>query len=224
MLRHGTSAVTLAPSQIPDDLGEPRIEHRLLGLDKRLIVPTLGVLALVIFWSSFVPWLDESIEGDPLEPGTVISLAGGVEFTPADGWNSDGAVFPGTNNLTVYKGGVTFTVTPGAWNGTPDELLDELIDEADPFVKGDRLPATLPSGLDVVGIDTLGEDEEGILVAMVSDELWDGSDERVTAISIEAHAPLDYSTDEQDDVAQMIASIRVIPFDERTPATEEDGA
>lgn len=216
--------MTLTETRIPDDLGDPRIEHRFWGLDRRLILPTLGILALVIFWTAFIPWLDESTQGDALESGVPIEMAGGVEFTPADGWNSDGAIFPGTTSLTIFKGDVTFRIQPGAWSGTADELLDEIIDRADPLVKGDRLAATLPSGLEAVGIDTYTDDEEGFLLALVSDEQYDPTaGDRVTGIGIDANSAFDYSQQDQDDVAEMIASIRVVPVDERNPATEEDG-
>ena len=214
--------MALAQSQIPADYGDPTIENRFLGLDKRIIGPALGILAIVVFWAGFIPWLDDAIEGDAVEPGTVISLTGGVEFTPATGWQTDGPVFPGGNTLTVFNDGVFFTISPGGWNGTADELLDELIDGSDYFVKGDRVPLTVPSGVEGVGVDISLEDETGILVALVSDEDFGDATDRVTGIRIDATAPFDYTTDDQEDVAEMIASIRVLPPDERTPTDGEE--
>lgn len=53
----------------------PPVEHRLLGLDRRKILPSLGILAIVIFWSSVIPAIDEAMTSDEIEAGTVFELA-----------------------------------------------------------------------------------------------------------------------------------------------------
>jgi hypothetical protein len=205
------------------DLGDPPIEHRFLGLDRRLIAPTLAILALVVFWGGFVPWLDETVEGDELEPGTVLTVAGAVELTPADGWRPDGVPLPSNATLTLFKDGVSFTLSPGAWDGTADELLDELIDEEDPLIQGDRTQFTLATGPSGVGVDTSGPEQLGILAALVSDVQFSAADDRGTGIRVEATSEVDFDSEDQQDVADMLSSIRVVPLDERMESSDEEG-
>lgn len=215
----------MSMTHIPDDLGDPRIENRFLGLDKRLIGPTLGILALVIFWGGVIPALNEAIEGDPLDPSMTLTVASVVEFEPAEGWRSAAAPVPSNPELTLFKDGVSFTVSPGAWNGTASELLDELEDEYDPTVTSDRIEGTLPSGLMGVGVDITAGDETGFLSAWVSDEYFaTEEDGRIVGIRIEATTDVGFDDQDQEDIAEMLATLRVIPLDERGPdAQEEDG-
>lgn len=219
--------MTLAQSQVPPDYGDPTIEHRFLGLDKRIIGPSLGILALVVFWSAFIPWLNERTEAEPIEPGTVVALGPEdlVEFTPAAGWQSDGPVFPGQTQYTIFNDdGVFFTIAPGAFDGTADELLDELVDDNDPFVQSDRVRFTLLDGLEVVGVDIQKESEEGFIAGIDSDEPWPGlpSDTRTLGIGIQSTGPLGYSEQAEQDVAEMLVSIRVVPADERNAVEETE--
>jgi len=210
-------------THIPDDLGDPRIENRFLGMDKRLILPTLAILGLVIFWAGVIPAVNEAVEGDPLEPGTKLTVAFGVvEFTTAEGWRPSSAPVPSNPRLTLFKDGTTFTVAPGAWDGSPDELLDELEDEFDTAVSGDRAAIVLPSGLDGVGVETTGYDKTGFLAAFVSDEEFPDAGGRGTGIRVEASSEFDFDSDDQQDVAEMLASMRVVPADERGGTDEED--
>jgi len=219
--------MTLAQSQVPPDYGEPTIEHRFLGLDKRIIGPTLGILALVVFWSGFIPWLNERTEAEPIEPGTVVALGpeGVVEFTPAAGWQSGGPVFPGQTSYTIFNDdGVFFTIAPGAFDGTADELVDELVDDNDPFVQSDRVRFTLLDGLEVVGVDIQTENQEGFVAGVASDEPWPGlpSETRTVGIGVQSIGPLGYSEQAEQDVAEMLVSIRVVPADERNAVEETE--
>jgi len=211
-------------THIPDDLGDPRIEHRFLGMDRRLIAPTLAILGLIIFWAGVIPAINEATEGDPLDPDTPLTVAEAVEFTPAEGWRPSAAPVPSNSTLELFKDGTVFIVSPGAWDGTADELLDELEDEFNPTVTGDRAEFTLPSGLSGIGIDTTAYDEIGFLVALISDERFSAVDDRATGIRVEASSEIDFDAADQEDIAEMLSSMRVIPYDERdvTADDEED--
>lgn len=134
------------------------------------------------------------------------------------------APVPSNSTLELFKDGTIFIVSPGAWDGTADELLDELEDEFNPTVTGDRAEFTLPSGLSGIGIDTTAYDEIGFLVALISDERFSAVDDRATGIRVEASSEIDFDAADQEDIAEMLSSMRVIPYDERdvTADDEED--
>ena len=192
--------------------GPPRVEDRLLGLNKHLILPTLAILAVAIFWSSVVPAIDEAITADEFEAGTVLELARGVEFSPAKGWLPDGVPVPNNPGFTVFRDGVTFTVSAGGFEGTPQELLDEVIaGYSDYDVTGDVYTLTLSSGIPGVAQEIFGVDFSGAVFAFVDDTPeGEGIDSRDTGIKVVVEGPPEIIEDYTEDIGNMIASIRVV--------------
>jgi hypothetical protein len=188
--------------------GPPPVEYRLFGLDKRLILPTLAILAVVIFWGGVVPAIDEAMDGDEFAPGTVLMLRGGVEFTPAAGWIPDGVPAPSNPAVTIFSDGVTFTISTGAFEGTPRELLDEIASSYSEFdTEGEPRTLSLNQGIPGIGTNIYGVDFSGVLFAFVADTAEDGRD---TGIRVVVEGPLDIVPDDRvQDVAEMLASIRV---------------
>src|SRR3954454_21754072 len=155
-------------SMLVDDRPPP-VEHRLLGMDRRKFLPVLEVLALVIFWGGVIPAINEAIAGDEIEAGTVFDLTLGVSFAPAAGWLVDGVPAPSSPKLSVYDDGVKFTISSGAFVGTPDELLDTIRDLRDDFeVEGDQESLSTASGIPGSAVEIVGTNFNGGLFAFVA--------------------------------------------------------
>ena len=62
------------------------VEHRILGIDRRTIAPSLAVLAFMVLMAVVVPSIDDSVDyDDPIVAGDVMDLVGGtLTFVPAD--------------------------------------------------------------------------------------------------------------------------------------------
>jgi hypothetical protein len=161
------------------------VEHRVLGVDRRTIAPALAVLGLVVLMAVALPALDESVDyDDPIVAGDVMDLVGGtLTFVPAQGWNRvDGSLLgEGTAESVgsvsaVVTEDVSVTVTTGEFDGTPDELLDQINDLNDALqdprglgAAGPRQEVTSASGLTGVAETFTGLDERGLAAAFVVD-------------------------------------------------------
>ena len=161
------------------------VEHRILGIDKRTIAPSLAVLVFVIVLAVGLPAVDDSVGyDDPIVAGDVMDLAGGtLTFVPAEGWNRvDGSLVGegpaesvGSVSTVVLKD-VIVTITTGEFDGTPDELLDQIneLNESleDPRglgATGPRQEITTATGLTGVAETFTGLDERGVVAAFVVD-------------------------------------------------------
>jgi hypothetical protein len=187
--------------------GAPPVEHRLLGLDRRYIWPTLGVVLLVIFWTVIVPGIDEAMTADEIPNGTVYTLAREVEFTPAPGWTLNGVASPAAPAIGIYRDGITFDIQSGAFNGTSDALLTEIKKTSKDFkVEGDTFPLSLSnSAATGSGIQIFGTDFSGYLYALVGPGTGDN---RETGVQVVVKGPPNILPQHQDEIDQMIGSIR----------------
>ncbi len=108
------------------------VEHRLLGIDRRTIVPALWVLALVLLWSIVVPYIDHHVSHEvEVEPGTVIEVGSGVTIVPPAYWGVDTQTPLTQGSLVVHDGGVTVTVTVGTFDGELSDLMESANDALD---------------------------------------------------------------------------------------------
>lgn len=107
-------------------------EHRVLGLDRRTLPPALFVIAVFIVLTIIVPRIDASIGwNDPVRAGEQLALTDTLAFTPAAGWDVEagfrvGATGARSGDALITGDGVTFEISPGSFDGTPDELLDQV--------------------------------------------------------------------------------------------------
>jgi hypothetical protein len=219
------SAAT-APPPPPDAAGEepPRpdtwvpVQDRVLGLDKRSFVPALVVLAFLLFFAVALPALDRSTElDDPVEAGDVMDLGlGRLVLTPAVGWNVDEGLRYSPDRVqqlgattTVSKGGAEVSVRVGPFEGTPDELLDQINKENDDL--GDRrgLGRVGPrNDIEVAGTQGVTETftglaEKGVVVAFVEE-----IDGQSVGIEVTIRGFPSAIDDAQEDIAAMVESIR----------------
>jgi hypothetical protein len=161
------------------------VEHRILGIDKRTIAPSLAVLVFAIVLAVVLPAVDDTVGYDaPIVAGDVMDLVGGtLTFVPAEGWNRiDGSLVGegpaesvGSVSTVVLKD-ARVTITTGEFDGTPDELLDQinelnenLEDPRGLGAAGPRQEITTASGLTGVAETFTGLDERGVVAAFVVD-------------------------------------------------------
>jgi len=107
------------------------VEHRVFGIDRRTILPALGVLVFMVLMAVGLPAIDQSVDyDDPIAAGDVMDLvAGKLTFVPAQRWNrvdgslvGEGAPEAVGSVSVVAIEDVSVTVTTGKFDGTPDEL------------------------------------------------------------------------------------------------------
>ncbi len=147
----------------------PPVEHRLLGLDRRLIAPTLGVLAIVVLWSLVMPAIDGSIGAREVTPGSLFDM-GAATITPAPGWVLAEAPSPvGTSkNATLVKGSLQLRIESGQWKTTAEQLLARSAELQQGFMVEGRTHAVQNAqGIQGVARRIHGPDDIGLLVAFV---------------------------------------------------------
>ncbi len=181
-------------------------------MDRRTAPFAWVVIAVFLVATVVVPRIDHAISwDDPARAGDQLQLADGLTFAPATGWNVEKGFRTGSAAAVSYGAavlnddGVTFSVLPGAFSGSPTELLKQ-IDKVtsstghdDTFkVSGD--PTTISTDAGEVGVlqtysSVLGD---GIIAAFVIDG---------TGLQVKAYGPPDQMTAASDEIRAMIASI-----------------
>lgn len=200
------------------------VEHRILGIDRRTIAPALAVLAFLVFMAIVLPAVDESVAyDDPVAAGDVMDLvAGKLTFVPAAGWNRvDGSLVGegtveavGSASVVVIED-VSVSITTGEFEGTPDELLDQ-INEVNDALKdprglgssGPRQEVTSASGLTGVVETFTGLDQRGIAAAFVVDV--DGTS---VGVEVVVHGSVESIGDHIEEIAAMLDSMSLTDSD-----------
>jgi hypothetical protein len=194
------------------------VEHRVLGIDKRTIAPALVVLGLLILLAFVVPAIDDAVPyDDPIRAGDVMDLVGGrLTFVPAEGWNRvDGSLVgegsveaPGSASLLTMED-ISVSITTGAFEGTPDELLDQINavneDLKDPRglgASGARQTVTTDSGLVGVAETFTGLEQRGVTAAFVVDV--DGTS---VGVEVVVKGSVESMSDHFDRIVAMLDSI-----------------
>lgn len=204
-------------------------DQRVLGLDKRSLWPAIALIAIWLIWAHAMPWINEQIELDaPIVAGDVVDL-GGAEYTyvPAVGWNLEAGVLveegqrsraavPATG--TVAIDGLVYTARSAPWDGTPDELVDQMIDLDDRL---NVLVATDERGRsDITNVDGV----PGRLAYIVTDDsalllvtfVFESADDAAAPVGVEIEVsgtPADIR-ERAEDIARMIDSTRFTPVAE----------
>lgn len=194
------------------------VEHRILGIDRRTIAPALGVLVFVAVMAVALPALDRSVDyDDPMAAGDVMDLVGGtLTFVPAEGWNRVDGSLVGEGGpeavgsvSTVAFGDLSVTITTGEFDGTPDELLDQINDLNDALkdprglgAAGPRQEVTSASGLTGVAETFTGLEEKGVTAAFVVDV--DGTS---VGVQVVVKGSVESMGDHLEEVTTMLDSI-----------------
>lgn len=178
----------------------PPVEYRLLGLDRRLILPTLGVYLVVLLWNAVMPAVDQAVDAREIEPGTVYDV-GPARFTPSPGWVLVEPPSPvGTStSVAVFGSGVTLRVKGGSWNQDADALLERVSgDQREFIVEGPTYRVKTSAGVVGAARRITGPDYAGLLIAYV-----DGG----TGVEVVVKGPVETSERLAQPIAGMIQSI-----------------
>ncbi|WP_158299791.1 hypothetical protein [Glycomyces paridis] len=194
------------------------VDRRLLGVDRRTLVPAGLVVLLFLVANWALPQIDRAVAvDDPIRAGDVVQVGEHVVFTPAVGANlvagarqgqSDASgSYPDTAAVT-YRGTV-FEVITDDYRGTPAELLAQI----DKTSRGLRGPG---SGFQVTGpqetvANAAGDqgvaahydsvDQTGLVAAFV----FGG-----TGVEIQVLGPAQGSPDVTREVAAMLRSVQPV--------------
>lgn len=201
------------------------VEHRIAGLDRRTLPAAIGVLVLAFVYVWLLPAIDQMVENDDaVVAGEVFTLGGGITFVPSVGWQVDDGVRvadgvdlgPGRGTAALTDGAVQFRALTGNFEGTPDELLDQinetneaLDDEQGFHVTSDTVTVTTDQGLTGVRETYTGTAGTGIIAAFVIDV---GG----TSVGVEltATAPELELVDHVEEIDGMIDSLSYEPVEE----------
>jgi len=199
------SASASSTSRVP-------VEHRFLGLDRRSFPYALFVVAVFLVATVVVPRIDDAIPwDDPVGAGEQLALTDTIVFTPTTGWDVESGYRVGDSGpagaggaATVTGQGVTLSIVPDDFDGTPAELLEQIEKvtsaTSDPTFKvaADPVSITTPAG-DVGVVQTYSSvDGDGLIAAFVIDG---------TGLKVTAYGPPQQMNAAADDIAEMIASI-----------------
>lgn len=206
------------------------VERRLLGIDKRTILPALAVLAFGVLLGVVLPSVNESVDYDePIVAGDVVDLVGGeLTFVPAEGWNrvdgslvGEGAAESVGSKTVLVAEDASVSITTGTFDGTPDELLDQINDLNEDLqdprglgTAGPRQPINSASGLTGVAETFSGLDERGVTAAFVVDV--DGTS---VGVEIVVRGSVDTISNRLDEIAAMLDTVGL-----QDPASEEAGS
>ncbi len=190
------------------------VERRWLGLDRRTVWPAALVLAVAVWMIFVVPAIDRAVPvGRPVQPGEVLALRGGVQFTPAAGWTVTNGVAVGDpdrsgeypTTAAVTSRAVSFSVTTGNYTGSPMDLLTS-IELASERVTAGRGPQAIgyprttrtASGLEGVVTEVGDATSVGSIAAFVVEG---------TGVEVVVDGPRVVGTVPAEDVAEMLSSI-----------------
>lgn len=176
------------PRTGPGTTGHVPVEHRWLGLDRRTIPLALVVLGVMLVFMVAIPVVNDVVGwDDETRAGDVLNLGQGVTFVPPVGWELTSGIrvgdepvsgITGDGAASIGTGGVQVTVNRGNFDGTPDELLDQVnrlrtasdADENRSFkVTGPRATVTTASGLTGVSEAYTSANGEGRVLAFTLD-------------------------------------------------------
>ena len=177
------------------------VEHRLLGLDRRKMVGTLGVLALVLLWAVIVPHIDASMRhDDEAAPGEVFDVGSGVTIVPPTRWQVDTQTALTEGSLVVHNGGVSVTVRVGTFDGDLPDLLDSANESLD-IQEITSAQSTITTTAGSTGlIETFtGVSEQGIVAVFAEDGV---------GVEIEAVGPAPQVTRFAEEINEMILSLK----------------
>ncbi len=202
-------------------------EHRWLGLDRRAFGSVIFVIIVTSIMVGVIPYIDEQFDYDrQAVAGDVIDLGSGIRITPPVGWElsadvvfeSDDVVSEEMHNpASISSGGITVDIRTGPFVGTPDELLDQIVElnttylGTDTSVSGDRETFSTEAGLTGVGQSIANPNNEGVVLAFVL-----GEGEKTTGVEFVLFGPSDAVSQHLDEIGQMISSLNVVPVTEES--------
>ena len=187
----GGNTATGAHNNVP-------VEHRWLGMDRRLLPPTLAVLAVVLLWAVITPWVAGLLSYDvEVEPGTTIDV-GSISFTPTPGWE---IVSQSESAVELHNAAVTVKITQGTFSGDDLSVLLAAVNDLEDIAAfvGPQNSITTDSGL--VGLTESFENSSrhGLVAVFAQDG---------AGIEVVVEGPIPNATTFGTEIDAMISSIR----------------
>jgi len=189
-----------ARASLPSVSGVP-VEHRVLGLDRRKLGATLGVLALIVLWAVIAPLIADAIPYDEeVAAGDAFVVGGEVTIVPPVGWEVEPQTALEDGTLVVHNSGLIATTTVGTFDGDLADLMAEVNEGLDI----DRITRPQSSITTTEGSTGLiesfdGFNSHGTLAVFAEDGV---------GVTIEVHGPEPLFTRNADAIEQMIVSLQ----------------
>lgn len=176
------------------------VEHRVLGFDRRLLWPTVGVLLVVLLWSSIMPAIDPAVDALEIAPGTTYDM-GPAKITLVPGWVLARPPSPvgESKEATIVKESIALKVKAGTSKGTATELLEQVARlQGDYVVEGRIIQIRTAQGVTGVMKKINGPNFIGLVASFVDDG---------GGIAVTVKGPADASEQLGQPVAERIQSI-----------------
>jgi hypothetical protein len=114
-----------------------RNRERFAGLERRTLLPAVGVLAFALVLAYALPALDRAVPYRArVAPGDVFDMGLGVTLAPAAGWRIEGGILTREQPITpvdsiggavrIVRGDVAFEARTGPYDGDAAALLAQL--------------------------------------------------------------------------------------------------
>jgi hypothetical protein len=222
-----SAPLTTLPRPVPED--RVPADQRILGIDKRTIWPGVVLLIVWALWSQVMPWINDQIEVDnPIVAGDVINLGDGeVTFIPTVGWDlvSGTLLVEGDVTTTVPTSAtlvsetVSYSAKSGSWDGTAEELVDQMIDVNEAVdeltVKNEqgRSPITNVDGMPGELAYLVGVDQAVLIATFVFEPEGGGTK---IGVEIEVRGDPGQLDELAEEYAQMITTTTYRPAGEET--------
>lgn len=190
-------------------------EFRFLGLDRRTFAGAIFVIVVFVLFSVVMPKVNAAIPwNDPVVAGEDLALTKDIAFMPAVGWNvedghrldADGTVTQ-SGDATLTGAGVELSMSTGAFDGTPADLLAQfdtsMTATSDGTFRANGTATTTRTDSGEVGvIQQFGSlTDDGLIAAFVID----GTGVKVTVQGSPAQMKAAATQ-----IEQMIASLRAL--------------
>jgi hypothetical protein len=199
-------------------------EARLLGIERRTVVPALLVLALAVLMSVVLPSVDSQTSyRQQVHDGDIAQIATGITLVPATGWDLASGALVGkarsqvgtTASTDLVYGSVEVFVRAAPFDGTPSALLARIdringdLHHARGRAAGTTDSYTVKTRQGVVGVaeNFVGVARQGTVVAFVFTARGPAGPTR-EGVEIVAAGPTDSMSPRRDDIVAMIRSIR----------------
>jgi hypothetical protein len=204
-------------------------ERRILGIDRRTILPALVVVGLALVEGVLFPSLDSrTTYKHEIHRGAVVKLATGITLVPTPGWSLASGALAGHTRTSVgttaqtelVNGGVNLYLQAAPFGGTASALLARVLainahlrhqrERASATTK--KYAVTTRQGVTGVAKDFMGVDRQGSVVAFVfRTRAAAGAAQSTPArvgIEVVASGPAAAIARRRKDVVAMIRSIR----------------
>ncbi|BBH71826.1 hypothetical protein ACTI_85110 [Actinoplanes sp. OR16] len=195
------------------------VDRRLLGLDRRTLVPAGLVVLLFAVAAWILPAINSSVSvDDPIRAGDVLQVGEDVQFVPVagarlltglrQGQPDPTGSYPGT--VAVSYQGTVFEVITDTYRGTPAQLLAQIkktneglrvADDAGFHVTGEPVTITNETGDHGVAAHFDGTNAVGLVAAFVFGE---------TGVEVEVVGPQTVADGATQEIAAMLRSVRPI--------------